>query len=73
MFCGLELDVNISNLVCEDEVLLFSFDPGRFWSIFYFWDGEAGENEGRIDFRGVLLEDLLGVGHGIAKFSSLDR
>ena len=73
MLGGLELNVDVDDLVCEDEVEVISFDPWGFGSIFdlgYFY---ALEDEFTVDFGGVLFVYVSGEGHGVAQPGSHDE
>ena len=73
MLGGLELYVDVDDLVCEDEIEVVSFNPGGFGSVFNLGYFYALEYEFAVYFWGVLLVDVSGKGHGIAQAGSHDE
>jgi hypothetical protein len=70
---GLELNVDIDDLISEDEVLVVALDPWRLGTVLHLVDSDEFQHESRVDLCRVLAVYLFCEGHQIAQPCSLHK
>ena len=73
MLGGLELNVDIDDLVSEDKVLVVALDPRRLGAVLHLADSDKLQHESRVDLCRVLAVDFFCEGHQIAQPCSLHK
>jgi hypothetical protein len=70
---GLELDVDVDDLVSEDQVLVVATHPRRLGTVLHLRNAEAGKDEVGVETRGVLAVDRPAERHQVTQLCTLSR